>query len=103
MRNVSGKNFRQNQNIFYVQFFFLENRALYVEKYSGARQGHRWYIIRHIRVLWLIITATITHSEFIMILVCARQKLLRLYMHCLICITLQLIALENIFRTRSLS
>jgi hypothetical protein len=41
MRNVSNNGFRKNQNTFYVQWRFSENRAVYEtmsKKYGGATE-----------------------------------------------------------------
>jgi len=45
MRNVSEKHCRQNQNTFYVQSFFPENRAVYEIMWKNVVGPHRPQIV----------------------------------------------------------
>ena len=79
MRNVSGKSFRQNKNIFYVQIFFRKSCLLWdnFEKYGRARRATDDSIIQRMRFACWITKATVIHLEYVILNTFPRQQWLR--------------------------
>jgi hypothetical protein len=66
-----------------------------VEKYGTARQTTDDNTIRRMRIAYGTTTATDTRSEYVLLIAFPRQQclrkrdsMLRLYVHCLCCVTL---------------
>ena len=66
MRNVSDKICKGNQNTFYVQYFFPENRAFYEIMWKNVVEPDRPQMTKgHMRFASWIPTATKTYSEHV--------------------------------------
>ena len=69
MRRVPRQICTQNQNTFYVQELFCENRAVFMsqcgKKYGRTRQATDGNIIRRMRTARRIPKPTDTHSEYL--------------------------------------
>jgi hypothetical protein len=96
MRKFSDKSCKENENTFYVQqLFFWKSCRLWdnVEKYSRDRQTTDENITQCMYFSCWINKATDTHSELVILIAFARQKLLRertwilryRYVPCLVC------------------
>ena len=68
MRNVSDENCRENQKAHCVfsKFFFLENNAVFQKVWKSIVERSRpQTTIWRMRIVFLIPTATLTHTHFI--------------------------------------
>jgi len=80
-----------------VTFFPRKSCLLWdnVEKYGTVRQATEDNTIRHTRISYWTTKATNTRSEYVILIAFPRQQclrkrdtMLRLYVHCLCCVTL---------------
>jgi hypothetical protein len=76
MRNVADKNFRENQNTFYVQFFFSENRVAYEIMWKNMVDPEATddNIIRRMHIACCTTTATDTHSGYVIFIAFPLQR-----------------------------
>jgi hypothetical protein len=80
IRNISGKSCRENQNTYFMfNNFFPKGVLLWdnAEKYGRARQATLDNIIGRMLFTWWINKAADTHSEYVILTACPRQKSLR--------------------------
>jgi len=69
MRNVSNERCTENQNTFFVQQLFFENRALYEIMWKNiAEPGRPEMKIWCLRIVCWITKAVNTHSEYVMLI-----------------------------------
>jgi len=78
MRNVSDKNCKQNQNTFYVQyFFFLENRTVYEIMWKSTVEPERPQMITlRMHTAYWIPKPTNTHLEYVIFIAFLPQQYL---------------------------
>jgi hypothetical protein len=100
MKNISNQICAENQNIFYVQFFFL-NHAVYDLKWKNILEpGRPQMTIRRIRIACWIHKATNRHSVYVIFIVFLlqwlheRTSMLNLYVQCLFCEVLAAVQLK---------
>ena len=92
-KNISDKSSRENQNTFYIQETFSENRSVYEIMWKNIGQPDRpQMIIWRMRFPCWITKATDIHSEYVILNVFLLQKclregasILRLWVHCRSC------------------